>query len=157
MAATALRHSFKQTALWPAVWHINTNLTSCSTIYSFRARLAAPVSPECPGLAMLLHTSFACRHQTLITLHLGSANWLSSLAHMETPLLESFQCPSWRLLGSSLPWAPASCLSNWVPAQPYSDWTWHGDRKQGRRAIEIKEQRWWSEADIHRDRVRWAC
>lgn len=135
--------------------HINTNLMSCSTVITFRACLGAPAWPECPGLAVLFHTLFACRHQTLITLHPGSANWLVSLVHIETPLLESFQCPTWRLLGSSLPWASAPCVPDWVLAQPYSDWTWHGDRKQGIRAIEIKEQRWESEVGRDRDTGRW--
>lgn len=158
MAATTLRHTLKQTAWQPPAWHISILIWRlCSTVIPLRPWLAAPAWPECPGLAVLLHTCFPCRHQTLITPYPGPANWLACLGHTGTPLLESFQCPSWCLLGSSLPGAPAPCLPDWVPGQPNSDWTWHGDRKQGRRAIEIKEQRWQSEADRDGERGRWVC
>lgn len=143
MTAATLRQSLKQTAWHPPAWHISILIW----------RLLPQPSPLDPGWlhlpdqggpasALLLHTSFPCRHQTLITPHPGPANWLACLGQTGTPLLESFQCPSWRLLGSSLPGAPAPCLPDWVPGQPNSDWTWHGDRKQGRRAVEIKEQGW---------------
>lgn len=152
-AAPALRNSLKQTAWQPAVWHISILIR----------RLVPQSLPSDPGWlhlpdrSVLLHTSFPCRHQTLITPRPCPANWLARLGHTGTPLLESFQCPSWRLLGSSLPGAPAPCLPDWVPGQANGDWTWHGDRKQGRRAREIKEQRWQSEADRDGERGRWVC
>lgn len=152
--ATTLRHFLKQTLQPPwhisiLIWHLVPQLSpsECGWVHL--------PDQSAQGWLCFFYTLFAWRHQTLINLHPGSANWLVSLVHIETPLLESFQCPSWRLLGSSLPWAPAPCLPDWVLTQSYSDWTWHGDRKQGRRAIEIKEQRWESEVGRDRDTGRW--
>lgn len=140
-----------------SVTHINTDLTSCSTVVSLSSCLAAPAWLECPGLAVLLHTFFPCRHQTLISPHPRPANWLASLGHTGTPLLESFQCPSWRLLGSSLPGAPCSLparLSAW-PAKQWLNMTWWqktGEKGNGNKRTEMAEwgrQRW--------ERGRWVC